>query len=71
MTQEIPGKQVLVKIFDCEKTNSFRKEFFKSAHSVFEEHKLDKLRETKRFDKKNAECFLIRVLNYLSVLTLD
>ena len=59
MTQEIPGKQVLVKIFDCEKTNSFRTEFFKSAHSVFEVHKLDKLRETKRFDKKNAECLLI------------
>ena len=38
MTQDIPGKQVLVKNFDFEKTNSFRTENFKSAHSVFEVH---------------------------------
>ena len=34
MTQDIPGKQVQVKNFDFEKTNSFRTENFKSAHSV-------------------------------------
>ena len=38
MTQDIPGKQVLVKNFNFEKTNSFQTDKFKSAHSVFEVH---------------------------------
>jgi hypothetical protein len=37
-TQDIHGKQVLVRILDCVKTNNFRTEIFKSAHSVFEAH---------------------------------